>query len=151
MATKPLPMKDLDLSEYRYIDGKLYKEAGHEAGGGYRRVSIGGVRYLVHRIIFFMHRGCEPEVVDHIDRDPTNNAIENLRAATKTENSHNCGLRADNSSGFRNVTWHNQKRKWQVALMQAGRRKSYGLYHDKEEAGRVSEAARKAQHGGFAA
>jgi hypothetical protein len=149
--TDPLPMKGLDLSGYRCIDGKLYKEVGHEAGGGYRRVSIGGVRYLVHRLVFFMHHGLEPEVVDHVDRNPTNNSIENLRAATKAENAYNCGVRVDNSSGFRNVTWHSQKRKWHVALMQAGKRKSYGLYHDKNEAGRVAESIRKEQHGSFAA
>jgi len=147
---KLLPLKDLDLSGYKYIDGKLYKEVGHEAGYGYRRVSINGVRYLVHRIIYFMHHGSEPEVVDHIDRDTTNNSIENLRAATKAENAYNCGVRVDNSSGFRNVTWHGQKLKWQVMLMQGGKRKSYGLYHDIEEAANVAATARKDTYGDFA-
>jgi hypothetical protein len=147
---KLLPLKDLDLSGYKYIDGKLYKEVGHEAGYGYRRVSINGVRYLVHRIIYFMHHGSEPEVVDHIDRDTTNNSIENLRAATKAENAYNCSVRADSSSGFRNVSWHSQKLKWRVMLMRGNKRKSYGFYDDIEEAALVAETARKDNYGDFA-
>ena len=148
---KPLPLKDLDLSGFRYIDGKLYREVGYSDIPNYRRVSINGVKYMAHRVIFFMHHGYEPDIVDHVDRNPLNNRIENLRPATKAENAHNTGLRADNSSGYRNVNWHNQKQKWQVRLTLNGAQKSYGLYATAEEAGAAAQELRKEHHGAFAA
>jgi hypothetical protein len=149
-SNDPLPIKDLDLSKYRYIDGKLYKEVGCADTVDYKRISIGGINYLLHRVIFFLCHGYEPDVVDHIDRDRSNNSIENLRAATKSQNAQNCRIRSDNTSGFRNVNWHRQKRKWQVTLTLNGKRKSYGLFDDKEEAGRVAQEARERHYGNFA-
>ena len=41
--------------------------------------------------------------IDHIDRDRTNNNIENLRVATHSENSCNISTRKDNTSGYKNI------------------------------------------------
>jgi hypothetical protein len=45
--------------------------------------------YFVHQIIFLYHHGYIPKVTDHKDRDTLNNRIENLRAATSSENNKN--------------------------------------------------------------
>ena len=42
---------------------------GHKAG------QIDGVPYLAHRIIWKIFYGFDPEIIDHIDRDPSNNRI----------------------------------------------------------------------------
>ena len=80
-----------------YDEGKLFWKVdlgrgfkGKEAGTnhkGYLRVCIKGKRYLVHRIIFFMHFGYMPEIVDHIDHDKRNNRPENLRDVSAYINS----------------------------------------------------------------
>lgn len=58
---------------------------------GYRGVTINGVSYAEHRIIWRMHnpRGAMPFVLDHKDGDRANNKITNLRKATESENRNN--------------------------------------------------------------
>lgn len=46
--------------------------------------------YYVHRIVWCMHYGHPvPDVIDHIDRDATNNRLNNLREATFSINNLN--------------------------------------------------------------
>lgn len=59
--------------------------------GKYRMVTINHVRTYVHRLVAeaFLTRipGCD--VVDHIDRDPSNNSVFNLRWTTQQGNLRN--------------------------------------------------------------
>lgn len=54
-------------------------------GAGFR------VRIVVHRLVFEAFVGPIPEgfYIDHIDRDPKNNALSNLRMVTQKENCAN--------------------------------------------------------------
>jgi hypothetical protein len=66
--------------------------AGREAGmvdGFYRRVRLLGRNHRAHRLIWWMVYGAMPEVIDHIDRDGTNNRLANLRAASASLNASN--------------------------------------------------------------
>ena len=70
------------------------KRADHLAGNGYMRVRlrISGKQeiYSAHRIIWKMVAGHDPaEEIDHIDQNRTNNAISNLREATRLQNTLN--------------------------------------------------------------
>lgn len=88
----------IELFEYK--EGKLiYKKSvgcrkkGSVAGtphkDGYITVKIRKAHYLLHRLIFLYHYGYLPEEVDHIDRDRSNNCVENLRASNKELNQIN--------------------------------------------------------------
>lgn len=86
-----------------YVEGGLYWKrkpakaslikVGDRVGcldkDGYRKFTLCGKYYREHRVIFFMHHGYWPELVDHIDRDISNNRIENLREASPKLNSRN--------------------------------------------------------------
>ena len=69
---------------------------------GYTMVSINGKAYRLHRLIFCYHYGYYPPIVDHIDRNPSNNCIENLRASDASLNQLN-STRPPNSTGYRCV------------------------------------------------
>ena len=151
-----------ELFEYR--DGKLFwkvdrkavkckgKEAGSLQHTGYRTIhtkELGG-HMPTHRVIWFMHHGEWPEVVDHINGDKSDNRIENLRAATRAQNSQNIAILPSNQSGVKNVSWRNDTKKWRVTLAVDGKKMSFGHYDDLELAQLVAYEARCKYHGEFA-
>jgi hypothetical protein len=130
------------------------KEAGTQ-DSGYRAVTIRGSqfagRYLVHRVIWKMHKGCDPtELIDHANCDKRDNRIENLREATLAQNACNQTPRADNKSGFKGVSFHSQRRKWRAYISSNGRQRSLGLFDTKEAAHVAYRAAAKECHSEFA-
>jgi len=141
----------LDLFEYK--DGLLYHKSNNQVAGwknkkGYYKLKIKEKAYFVHRIIFTMHTGLNPEIVDHIDRNPSNNIFENLRAATRQQNNSNSGIRKDNTSGVKGVTWHNNR--WDVRVGFNKKRIHLGCFEDLELAELVAEMGREKYHGAFA-
>jgi hypothetical protein len=75
---------------YEYKNGGLYRKeyAGGQIAGskvgylrqdGYFSAKVKGKSYLLHRLIFLMHYGYLPNQIDHIDGNPANNLLENLR------------------------------------------------------------------------
>lgn len=93
--------------------------------GTHYRVYVPGYGpFYCHRIIFEMFFGSLPDklVVDHIDGNPENNTIENLRAVTQKVNSRNQTCRINNKSGVNGVqvrkngeivaTWMKLDGKW---------------------------------------
>ena len=150
----------LDLFDYQ--DGQLYwrvkksyrveigKEAGCKNSHGYCVVRVDGVLYGVHRIVFLMHHGYLPDTIDHIDGNPQNNNIENLRQATNVENCYNRGKQSNNKSGCKNVHWKAKIKHWSVEI-QVNKVKHYlGIYKDLELAALVASEARDLYHGKFA-
>ena len=79
--------------------------AGTLRKDGYWRV--GKEKYYVHRLIWEILNGPIPigMVIDHIDRNPSNNKIENLRVVAHKENMNNCKIRSDNKTGVKGVTY----------------------------------------------
>lgn len=68
------------------------KTFGSPTGNGYKMVHVSDAEYLVHILVAWAFLG-EPETskhtVDHIDRQRSNNAVENLRYATAKEQAKN--------------------------------------------------------------
>jgi hypothetical protein len=78
----------------RKINQKILKQNSIDNVRGYKIVSLYtlGKRYTkyIARLVWSSFNGCDCEhTVDHIDRDSTNNNIENLRCITHKENSNN--------------------------------------------------------------
>ena len=80
--------------------------AGTPNGNGYVRISVLGERHHAHRLAwFYVHGVWPPEDVDHIDGCRSNNALRNLRLASRAENNLNLrGPKSGNRSGLLGVS-----------------------------------------------
>ena len=69
------------------------------------RLSVKGDRYLVHRIIMILLNGSlsDEEVVDHLDGDPFNNSLCNLKIKSRRENNQNVKQSTRNKTGYTGV------------------------------------------------
>lgn len=72
-------------------------------GEDYARVASDKKDYYVHRLVYYtFHADClensEPEVIDHIDSDKSNNALSNLQGITFRENSLKATRKANEES-----------------------------------------------------
>lgn len=118
-------------------------------GWGYQLISILGVKHIAHRVVWAMCHGEWPDgEIDHINRNPSDNRIENLRIATATENARNKGDYANNKSGYRGVTWHKSSSKWMAQIKVFKKNIHLGLFNDPAEAGAAYQAAREKYFGG---
>jgi len=152
--------QELVQSIFDYQDGNLIRKIGREidlgvAGfktpKGYIKVKIGKKAHAAHRIIFLWHHGFLPDVIDHIDGNKSNNKIENLRSATKAENSANQKIRTTNTSGMKGVSWQTANKKWRVAICKNYKPIYLGLYDDYDLACLVAAEATDLYHGNFSA
>ena len=124
--------------------------AGSLESNGYKRLKINFKSYLVHRIVFLMHKGYLPKTIDHINGDRLDNRIENLRAVTANQNQHNRKLNSNSTSGFKGVSWCKRDNKWKATIKLEGKRINLGRFNTIEEADAVVRAAREELHGTFA-
>lgn len=81
---------------------------------GYYQVQHQKKKTVQHRIVWELHFGpiSEGKVIDHIDRDKSNNRIENLRCVSQSENMTNQPQR--NKSGHKGVYQNQDNGKYQV-------------------------------------
>lgn len=153
--------KEIVNNLFEYKNGQLYwknhkykslngKNAGCLSNDGYLRVRIDKKLYLSHRIIFLFNYGYLPNFIDHIDGNPLNNKIENLRQATKKENAYNSKIFKTNTSGVKGVSWNKNRKKWHVRLRVDGTSKSFGYFFDIKVAKFIAETMRHKYHKEFA-
>lgn len=125
--------------------------AGCQTAGGYTQIVIDNRAYYAHRLAWLYLRGEWPDAgIDHRDGNPSNNKFYNLRPATQVENMHNTSAQKNNTSGFKGVTWHRQRRKWAAQAYIEGKHIHIGLFKNKEDAARAYNHAIKYLHGEFA-
>ena len=155
---------DIELAHslFEYRDGALYwkadvarnVKAGDRVGKnrtiGRARVSYQKKFYAVNRIIFAMHHGYYPEVVDHINNDGRDDRIENLRAADMTTNTQNRKRNTQNTSGAKNVGFKTARNRWRVTVKKPDGTKLDRLFKNFDIACTIAELARFKYHGEFA-
>ena len=118
---------------------------------GYIQIMVNGRLYLGHRLAWLWMTGNWPDdEVDHIDRDPSNNRWDNLRAATSSQSKINTGLRRDNQSGHKGVHWSSRRQKWCAEVWLNGKKHTYGYFASIEDAVAARELGAKQLHGQFA-
>ena len=67
---------------------------------GYLMIKIKGKKYRAHRLVYAYHNGHFPSLeIDHINRDRTNNRIENLREVDRQSNVDNTTKKINKDTG----------------------------------------------------
>jgi hypothetical protein len=131
---------DAETGQFRHIGTRhnprrSLDRAGSANHKGHRRIILFGRPMAEHVLAWFYVYGVWPDrIVDHINGDPSDNRIGNLRLATHSQNSANAGVRADNKSGVKGVWWCRSTQRWKAAVRVNGKRKSLGAYHNMEQA-----------------
>lgn len=125
--------------------------AGCRRSDGRGRIRIDGRCYLTSRLAWLYVTGSWPDrLVDHENRNKSDDRWTNLRLATPSENNANAGKRARNTSGFKGVTWVRKRRKWQAQLAVQGKNIFLGMFEDIEVAAGAYRAAARKYFGEFA-
>ena len=110
---------------------------------GHLKVWLLGKSYVASRIAWKLYHGTEPEYVDHIDRDTTNNRISNLRSVSHQVNCTNRKRRSDNTIGLSGINWFPKRHKWQAVIGVQGKRTSLGYYKTLLDAAAARKSAEK--------
>ena len=137
-------------SIFEYRDGHLYHKVsrvgcrkgdrvGTQRPDGYWKLCAKRKQYRVHRVIYEMHNGpISADVdIDHINRDRSDNRIENLRLATRSQNIQNAYNRGTARRGD----------KWRARILIDEKRITLGTYNTEEEAHQAYVEAKKKYHG----
>lgn len=109
---------------------------------GYRTGRLPGLAstFKAHRVIWKMTYGTDPEFIDHINGDRSDNRLCNLRDVGRYENAQNRPIASNNTSGANGVYWFPLYSKWTAIIACGGKRKNLGYFSSKSDA----IAARKA-------
>jgi len=107
-------------------------------------------KFVAARIIFLWHNGYLPKFVDHIDRNPANDKIENLREATPSQNAKNCTSAKNSSSKYLGVSFHKMTGKWQAKAGLNYKAKYLGLYINEVDAAKAYNKFAEENYGEFA-
>lgn len=111
------------------VAGSLSKQGGHYV------IGIGRKTYLAHRLAWLYVHGEWPNgILDHINRDRTDNRIENLRLITKAGNSINRDAPANSKTGRPGVSWSTSRSKWRAYITVNNRQKHLGHFSNFWEA-----------------
>lgn len=125
--------------------------AGTFRADGYVRIAIDEAVFYAHRLAWLLvHGEPVPSEIDHIDGDPGNNRIENLRAATHSANLANSRTHKNNLVGIKGVEMSKSGRRFEARIRWQGRRYYVGTYATLEEAMAARREAAERLHGKFA-
>ena len=100
-------------------------------GTGYVMSRTPGKAVKLHRMLVSAGKG---EFVDHVDGDPLNNTLPNLRICRKQQNEFNSKIRRDNTTGYKGISYIKSSGKFRAYINKNGDRFELGVFRTKEEA-----------------
>jgi hypothetical protein len=135
----------------RFANTKAGSESYTESGKKSKiQVSFNGSVLAAHKIAWAIYYGCLPDgFIDHINGDPFDNRIANLRLCNNTTNQWNRGVPRNSTSGAKGVTWSKKMAKWKATIRTNGDYFHLG-YHDSKGMAALAVAKKSLQlHGKF--
>lgn len=130
-----------DTGEFRWcVSSARGVQAGAVAGSvhpsGHIYISIKRKLYAAHRLAWFYVYGVWPKCsLDHINGNPADNRISNLRELSHVKNLQAARkARADSRSGLLGACYRKDVGKWQARIQRDSESVSLGIYATPEEA-----------------
>lgn len=122
---------------------------GCPGGGGGLVIRVDGSLRKAHRLAWLYVHGFWPEQeIDHIDGDPTNNRIANLRDVSRRTNQQNLRRASSRSSCGVQGVCRNGKNGWMATIGYQGKSRYLGTFRTTEEAHAAYVAAKRELHPG---
>jgi len=152
---KELLAYDATTGEFHWIDDRgnnrmKGKRAGTVNSRGYRVIEIDSKAHREHRLAWLYVTGNWPEhELDHRDLNKLNNRFDNLRPATRSQNTSNKPVQKNSKTGVRGVN-RRENGKFRAYVGVHGKRINVGQYDTIEEAQAAYVAAAREYHGEFA-
>ena len=151
-------IKNILGADFKYEDDKMYRlnnqtkkwnccNDNKTNGKEYIQIRINKKLYRLHRLIYKYHNedwditNSKNNEIDHIDINPLNNKIENLRVLTRSQNCRNKKKKENCSSKYIGVNWNKKANKWQVLISINNKLKHIGYFDNEEEAGKAYQIA----------
>jgi len=133
----------------------LGKEAGTRRPNGYVYIGLGEFgQVAAHRLAWvYMHGSIPPGMeIDHIDGDPSNNRISNLRLATSSQQKRNKKVQSNNRSGLKGAYYHaiHKGKKWRSQIKVGDSLIFLGYFETAQEAHEAYGLAARTHFGEFA-
>lgn len=120
--------------------------AGAEAISHYSKGKMCGAIFnksvYAHRVVWAMHHGYWNRTdIDHINGNPCDNRIENLRLVSHQENCKNQKLRSTNKTGKMGVDFRKETQKYRARIMVDGKTLNLGEFKEFDKAVKEREEA----------
>jgi len=148
--------------KFKYEDGEVYRLYHLKKGDEWKQINtIFNIQYYeyfrflnkkkryeikMHRLIYWLHNpdwdifdSSKDNLIDHIDGNPKNNNIENLRVVT---NQQNCF----NRKKAKGCCWNKQKQKWCAYIRVNKKLKHLGGFELQEDAHQAYLDAKEIYH-----
>lgn len=143
-----------ETGEFTWLKSPMRRvKVGSRAGclsipSGRVQIKFKGKQYLAHQLAWLFTHGIWPvNVIDHIDGNPFNNAISNLRDVTQQINMHNQKrIAKHNKSGYRGVCWDSVNKSWRATITLDGKSKTIGRFPTALQASQAYETAKRIYH-----
>ncbi len=121
--------------------------AGYKRSNGYVRIKLDGKLYYAHRLAWLWTYGHWPLAeIDHINGDPSDNRIANLREATRAENCQNITTPKHGTSGLIGAHFDSQRSRWFSQISVGGKNNHLGYFNTAQEAHEAYKAAKRKLH-----
>lgn len=144
------PVAETDRHTKRWNARYAGTTAGWLDGRGYWIIMIDSKSYKAHRLAWLITEGEWPdEQIDHRNEVKSDNRIDNLRLSTNGSNRHNIGKNANNTSGYKGVSWCDYNRKWRACMRVNAKRSHLGYFDSAEQAAQAYREAAIKYHGDF--